>query len=251
MPFASGRITARKATLTLLAGYLAYSYYDNRRLVKSYPSRPPTGAYYTAALLTPRILSRYNPPSYTDVFVARVPRRALLSAARRHGFDDPTSLNEAWARIFLESPKLSFEAKLYGILKDRGDTGASGFYPGQVLLNGTFVVEKPPSKTEPLVISWHMPESVVGFFEALASAGYPWRVSSGGRHSIGVVEIPDSPDEVELVYGCGDEYERCNRVNGKEDGKLNFMLWTEAQKKYERRLLDDAVRQVLNEAGEK
>ncbi|TFK51250.1 hypothetical protein OE88DRAFT_1523601 [Heliocybe sulcata] len=236
----------RNASLLLLGGYSAYIYAESRRLTKAYPSRPATGAYYTPALLKTYVPTRHYPSSCTDIFVARVPRRALVSAAHSLGLNDLTSLNATWARTFLEAPVITFEAKMLGVSKDSGDTGASGFHKDQALLNGAFLVEQPPSRTDPLVVSWRMPESPVRFFEKLAAIGYPWRLMSGGRHSIGVVEVPDS-EEVEVIFGCAHEYERFNRVNGKEDEKVipAWVGW--CHRLYGRRVLDDAVRQLLHD----
>ncbi|KZT30118.1 hypothetical protein NEOLEDRAFT_310465 [Neolentinus lepideus HHB14362 ss-1] len=239
----------RNTSLVLLLGSSVYVYAENRRLTKAYPSRPATGAYHSSTLLATSEPSRYYPPSCTDIFIARIPKQALISAAQRLGLNDATSLNATGARIFLEAPIIGLESLVIGAAGDKGDTGELGFHTGQKLLNGIFRVEGPPSRTDPLVVSWKMPESMVEYFETLASAGYPCRLMSGGRHSIGVVEIPDS-DEVELIFGCAHEYERYNRVNGKEDGKVipAWVGW--CHRIYGRRLLDDAVQQLVKSREE-
>lgn len=241
----------RNTTIILLGASSVYAYAETRRLSKTYPLRPATGPYYNQTLLTSQESTRYFPSEGTDILVARVSRRALVSAAQKLGLNDATSLNATWARTFLEAPIISLEGQVIGGSKDRGDTGASGFHPGQRLLNGAFQVEEPPSRTDPLVVSWSMPEEPVSFFEKIAAWGYPWRLMSGGRHSIGVVEIPDSDgNEVEVIFGCAHEYERWNRANGKEDGKV-IPDWTGwCHRMYGRLVLDDAVRQLMKNSGD-
>ncbi|KDQ49729.1 hypothetical protein JAAARDRAFT_63507 [Jaapia argillacea MUCL 33604] len=199
-----------------------YIYTESQRLTSTYPALPPhlttTRTFHFLAVPSEK-KSQYVHAGYADVFIARVPRSALPISSRsakggeKGGDGDGESLNEKWAKVFL--------------------------------------VEDPPSTVQPLTMSWHNPPSLIRFFEKIASWGYPFRLMSGGRHTLEVMMDDRSggggegEGEWVLSFGCAHDYERVNPVDGKEDGKVvpEWVGWT--HKTWARWLLDGAVKELM------
>lgn len=241
-------------------------------LEAQYPPLPPE-ARTSIALRTPQ-----NPSTqfcaYTDVYAARVPVKALLPRAQ--GTNDAPDkrkstnceITSAWARAFMGNKVLRAEGSLVGLLTkgkfspgNTGDTPAGFTSPeasgdARSLLNGVFVVERPPSEDDRdgLLVSWRMPDEPRRFFEKIARWGYPWRLMSGGRHELSVSEpfggVEDDQGEgpfVEVRFACAHDYEIVP-----EEGDLQHQKtipgWTgRLHRGYARLLLDCAVRELRRE----
>ncbi|GAA6030298.1 hypothetical protein JCM8097_009035 [Rhodosporidiobolus ruineniae] len=116
-----------------------------------------------------------------------------------------------------------------------------------------------------ITVEWESPPGAVRFFERLARLGYPFRLMSGGRHTLEVKPLfspfppanattrPDhnqpsrrSPDKlVEVRFGCAHDYARTGGADGADgaddDGK-KIPAWVSwAHQMYARWLLDKAV----------
>ncbi|KDQ55187.1 hypothetical protein JAAARDRAFT_103613, partial [Jaapia argillacea MUCL 33604] len=238
-----------------------YIYTESQRLTSTYPALPPhlttTRTFHFLAVPSEK-KSQYVHAGYADVFIARVPRSVLpISSRSAKGGEkggDGESLNEKWAKVFLGSSRMKFEGRLFGLLTKftthPGDTGSLGFAPAQPLLHSFLTVEDPPSAVQPSTMSWHNPPSLIRFFEKIASWGYPFRLMSGGRHTLEVMMDDkggggEEGGEWVLSFGCAHDYERVNPVDGKEDGKVvpEWVGW--AHKTWARWLLDGAVKELM------
>lgn len=198
-----------------------YVYTTITRLEAKYPRLQPESASTAAFRATS--IGPYDYPGrhftpHVDVYGGRVPASALQN--RR----DPVngrklSLEEAWARLFFESPVLRLEGKVFGgLLKDPGDCGEQGFHEGQPLLNGGFEVLRPPShpssfltvslgRPEPLLVQWVFPPLLVSLCRKAATDwGYPFRFMSGGRHEWSVGDVARD-GTVEVRFGSAHDYE--------------------------------------------
>jgi hypothetical protein len=233
------------------------------------PAEPTT----SIALRTPA-----NPSTqfcaYIDVYAARVPVKALLPRAQSTDAvpDKRKSTNfeitSAWARAFIGNKIFRTEGSLVGLLAkgkfspgDTGDTPAGFASPDasgepRTLLNGVFVVERPPSEDDRdgLLVSWRMSDEPRRFFEKVARWGYPWRLMSGGRHELSVSGPFDAVEDdesqgplVEVRFASAHDYEIVP-----EEGALQHQKtipgWTgRLHRGYARLLLDCAVRELKRE----
>ncbi|KAH9939748.1 uncharacterized protein BXZ73DRAFT_43377 [Epithele typhae] len=220
-----------------------------------YPPCPPTTAGTPALRDTSATPSQHTP--YTDIYSARVPVHGLhaLAAAASPTSDgsgppsprteeSPTpapSLEDAWARAFLQSPALHWEARLLGRTRDAGDTGAHGFARGRPLLNGLFTVLRTPAAGAPLLVEWRMDGGATAFFARIARVGYPWRLMDGGRHEWGVGEV-GADGTVEVRFACAHQYEIWE---GEGEGQKTVPEWVKrAHRVFAMWLLDERARAV-------
>lgn len=209
-------------TSAVVGGPAYYIHSTVTRLEARYPRLQPEVASTSAFRATPDPVKTYqhhgkHHTPHVDVYGAKVPAKMLLDqydpqAGRR------LSLNEAWARIFLNSSALHLEGKLLGGLNTGGgDVGEDGFHRGQQLLNGVFEVLKPPSPPrsifhplahpEPLLVRWVFPTHLVASCRKAATEwGYPFRFMSGGRHEFSVGDV-DHQGIVEVRFGSAHDYE--------------------------------------------
>ena len=197
---------------TLLVPPTAWTYRKVKQLEAKYPPCNPETTITTASLSPAAARSsagyRLHSPE-ADVYSARVPARGLQTTtpdALKSSSPAPGSLEEAWARIFLESTLLRAEAQIVARSRAPGDCGEHGFHKGQKLLNALFEVQRPPAQGEPLLLSWTMAEDAVGFFRRVARWGYPWRLMSGGRHELGVGAV-DEEGMVDVRFSAVHDYE--------------------------------------------
>ncbi|KAI7785080.1 hypothetical protein LA080_008115 [Diaporthe eres] len=206
-------------TSAVVGGPTYYVYSTITRLEATYPRLQPeaasTSAFRATSDNTYQHPGRHHTP-HVDIYGARVPARVL------HEQHDPLtgrrlSPEEAWARVFLQSPVLQLEGKLFGgFTRGTGDVGEDGFHRGQQLLNGGFEVLRAPSqppsifrpltRPEPLLVQWVFPSHLVVFCRKAATDwGYPFRFMSGGRHEFSVGE--NHQGMVEVRFGSAHDYE--------------------------------------------
>ncbi|ROW04634.1 hypothetical protein VPNG_07400 [Cytospora leucostoma] len=231
-------------------------------LEAKYPRLQPE-ASSTAALRAPPA-GQYDYPGrhhtpHVDVFGARVPAR-LLQDRRDPATGRRLGPEEAWARVFLESPALRLEGKLLGGgWKGPGDAGEEGFRAGQALLNGGLEVVRPPSpppsfltlslgRPEPLLVQWVFPPLVVSLCRrAAADWGYPFRYMSGGRHEWSVGDVDARDGTVEVRFGSAHDYEW---VFSEGKDQKTVPEWTaRLHRAFARWLLDERV-EALKKAAE-
>lgn len=232
----------------LFAPPLAWTYHTVRRLEAKYPPCPlqtaSTTAFRTPIIATSGAGFRLHSP-YADVYATRVPVAGLEAITR----DAPTttgSIEEAWARTFLENLLLRAEGRAVG-LGTAGDCGENGFYDGQKLLNGLFVVLRPPSQGQPLLVGWTVPEGTLAFFRRIAAWGYPWRIMSGGRHEWNVGEV-DAEGMVEVAFSAAHDYEY---VEAEGASQKTIPEWIKRlHKAYAMYLLDERAEEIGRRAKE-
>lgn len=207
-------------TSVVVGGPTYYVYSTITRLEATYlrlqPEATSTSAFRATPDSTYQPLGKHHTP-HIDIYGARVPAKVL------HEQNDPStgrrlSPDEAWARLFLQSPVLQLEGKLFGgFSRGTGDVGEDGFHRGQKLLNGGFEVLRAPSQPpsifrplthpEPLLVQWVFPPHLVAFCrKAAADWGYPFRFMSGGRHEFSVGGV-DNHGMVEVRFGSAHDYE--------------------------------------------
>lgn len=207
-------------TSVVVGGPAYYVYATVTRLEATYPRLQPetasTSAFRTTSDNTYQHPGRHHSP-HVDIYGARVPARVL------HEQHDPLSgrrlsPEEVWAGLFLQSPVLQLEGRLFGgFSKGPGDIGDDGFHKGQQLLNGGFEVLRAPSQPpsifrplthpEPLLVQWVFPPHFVTFCRRAATDwGYPFRFMSGGRHEFSVGDA-DKNGMVEVRFGSAHDYE--------------------------------------------
>ncbi|GAA6002585.1 uncharacterized protein JCM10292_007745 [Rhodotorula paludigena] len=175
---------------------------------------------------------------------------------------DPTALTLAWTRLFLTSPPMTLQARVFGGFSPAlgtGYSGATGFHPGQSLLNGLFHVVRVPApepvapSSDELLAQFDMPPDLVRFFERVARWGYPWRLMSGGRHTwqASLLQTAEESEPlVELRFGCAHDYARTGGRDGREDGKIMPPLVNWAHRVYARVLVDQAAKRIERLAQE-
>ncbi|KAK7740503.1 hypothetical protein SLS53_005346 [Cytospora paraplurivora] len=236
-----------------------YVYTAITGLEAKYPRLQPEAAS-TAALRTPSA-SLYDYPGrhhtpHVDIFGARVPAK-LLQNQRDPVTGRKLSPEEAWAKLFFESPVLRLEGKLFGGgWKGAGDGGEQGFYTGQTLLNGGLEVLRPPSpppsflslsRPEPLLVQWIFPPLLVSFCRKAATDwGYPFRFMSGGRHEWSVGDVARD-GTVEVRFGSAHDYEW---IFSEGKDQKTIPEWTaRLHRAYARWLLDERV-EALKKATE-
>ncbi|KDQ49736.1 hypothetical protein JAAARDRAFT_82098 [Jaapia argillacea MUCL 33604] len=220
-----------------------YIYTESQRLASTYPALPPhltnTRTFHFLAVPNDQ-KSQYSaevcsshPISGGEGVVEREMGQAFL------GF-----ISHETPRSIIRPP--------HKFTTQPGDTGSLGFAPSQPLLHSTLKVTDPPSTLQPLTMIWQNPPSLIRFFEKVASWGYPFRLMSGGRHTLEVMMDDRSgggggegEGEWVLSFGCAHDYERINPVDGKEDGKVvpEWVGW--AHKTWARWLLDGVVKELM------
>ncbi|KAG8165963.1 hypothetical protein KVR01_004515 [Diaporthe batatas] len=247
-------------TSAVVGGPACYVYAAVTRLEATYPRLQPetasTSALRTASANTYLHPGRHHTP-HIDVYSARVPAAVL------HEQHDPSSgrrlsPDEAWARLFLRSPVLQLEGKLFGGFSNgTGDVGDHGFHRGQRLLNGVFEVLRVPSEPpsvfrplahpEPLLVQWVFPPHLVAFCRtAAADWGYPFRFMSGGRHEFSVGDV-DKTGMVEVRFGSAHDYEWADS-EGKNQKTIPEWV-SRLHRAYTMWLLDERVRALKMQAG--
>lgn len=243
---------------SLIAAPPAYYVYTTiNRLEATYPPLAPSAAS-TPALRTPSYPVTHRTP-HIDVYSAKIPAKALQL---QHGPDGrKLSLEEAWAKAFLQSPILRLYGRVLGGFSSSsapGDAGEHGFRARQKLLNGAFEVVRPPaepssssrflrplggqssssSSPTPLLVRWSFSPQVVGAIHYAAEWGYPWRFMSGGRHEWSVGQV-DSHGMVEVRFGSAHDYEW---VSDEGNEQKTIPEWTaRLHRAYARWLLDERV----------
>ncbi|KAF7791296.1 hypothetical protein EIP86_002310 [Pleurotus ostreatoroseus] len=219
-----------------------------RRLEKEYPPLPPD-LTSTPALRTPDKQGRHT--AYVDIYVARIPRAALLASARDVKQSAPPvdasqepCLEELWARLFFNTKAIRWEGMaVKGGSLDPDDVGEHGFKRGQSLLGGAMRVVRAPEPGSPLMADWQMPSHIVGFFERIAAWGYPWRMMDGGRHEWCVKGMGET---VEVRFAAAHDY----KVVAEEgpEGKIIPRWVQRLHRAYARFLLDQAVKSIQAQA---
>lgn len=248
------------ALVVVPPGYYVYSTIN--RLEAKYPRLRPEAAS-TTALRTPAFPVTHHTP-HVDIYGGKLPVRVLLE---QHAPDGrKLSLEEAWAKLFFESPTLRLEGKLFGgFARGPGDCGERGFHPKQQLLHGAMEVIRAPSppsssaaasrflrlplaQPAPLLVQWTFPPQVVGFVhKAAVDWAYPWRFMTGGRHEFAVGE-PDNDGLVEVRFASAHDYERVNQEGHKQK---TIPEWTaRLHRVYAMWLLDERIETLKKKAAE-
>ncbi|KAI3397696.1 hypothetical protein diail_10465 [Diaporthe ilicicola] len=248
-------------TSAVVGGPAYYIHSTVTRLEAKYPRLQPEAVSTPAFRATPDPNKTYQQHGkhhtpHVDVYGAKIPAKVLREqhdalAGRK------LSPDEAWARLFLQSPVLQLEGKLFGgFLKGAGDVGEDGFRKGQQLLNGGFEVVRPPSPPssiflplahpEPLLVRWVLPPQLVAFcHKAATDWGYPFRFMSGGRHEFSVGDV-DRDGMVEVRFGSAHDYEW---VDSEGRNQKAIPEWTaRLHRAYAMWLLDERVRTLQKQA---
>lgn len=204
----SRRIWLAAPFLAIPAGY---GFYTARRLGRLYQIEPvedPNHPLIAFGLDGDRFV-HYKPNLVTGVIPKRLVKRAP---------SDQESETEYWSRIFLGGPTLSLEGRLIGSDRQVDSAGRP------LVASGLLGLLQKPSSESPGVYCWTMATEPVSFFEKIAAWGYPFRLMSGGRHTLQVlpvkVKLQDGTELVKVTFGCVADYERRNRVTGQEEGKV-------------------------------
>ncbi|KAL1877522.1 hypothetical protein Daus18300_002510 [Diaporthe australafricana] len=241
-------------TSAVVGGPAYYVHSTVTRLEAKYPRLQPEAASTSAFRATPDPVNTYqhhgkHHTPHVDIYGAKVPAKTLLGQ-----YDHPggrkLSPDEAWARVFLNSPVLDLEGNLLGGLSTgAGDVGEDGFHKGQQLLNGAFEILRPPSPPpsifhplahpEPLLVRWvFSPGLVASCRKAAADWGYPFRFMSGGRHEFSVGNV-DHQGMVEVRFGSAHDYEW---VDGEGKNQKTIPEWVaRLHRAYAMWLLDERV----------
>lgn len=247
-------------TSAVVGGPAYYVYSTVTRLEATYPRLQPentsTSAFRATSETTYYLCPGRHHTPHIDIYGARVPARVL------HEQHDPQtghrlSPEEAWARLFLQSPALQLEGKLFGgFSRGTGETGHDGFQRGQKLLNGGFEVLRAPSPRpsifrslghpEPLLVQWVFPPHLVAFCRKAATDwGYPFRFMSGGRHEFSVGDV-DKDAMVEVRFGSAHDYEW---IDSEGENQKTIPQWvSRLHRAYAMWLLDERVRAVRAQA---
>lgn len=247
-------------TSVVVGGPAYYIYSAVTRLEATYPRLQPEAASTSAFRATPHNTYLHPGKHHTpqvDVYGARVPARVLQD---QH---DPVTgrtlgPDEAWARLFLQSPVLQLEGKLFGgFSRGTGDVGKDGFHRGQKLLNGGFEVLRVPSgppsifrplaHAEPLLVQWVFPPHLVAFCRKAATDwGYPFRFMSGGRHEFSVGDV-DHHGTVEVRFGSAHDYEWVDS-EGKDQKAIPEWV-SRLHRAYAMWLLDERIQALKRQPG--
>ncbi|EOD47279.1 hypothetical protein GTA08_BOTSDO10347 [Neofusicoccum parvum] len=233
-----------------------YVYTTINQLEAKYP-RLHSEAASTVALRTPSFPVTHHTP-HVDVYGGTVPVKVLQE---QHGPDGrKLSLEEAWAKVFMQSPILRLEGRLFGgFSSSPGDIGDHGFHAKQKLLNGGLEVVRPPtepsalflrslSQPTPLLVKWTFPVQAVAFVrKAAIDWGYPWRFMSGGRHEFSVGQA-NRNGMVEVRFGTAHDYEY---IKDEGNNQKTIPQWTaRLHRAYAMWLLDERIEALKKAAAD-
>ncbi|KAJ5613684.1 hypothetical protein N7528_007338 [Penicillium herquei] len=216
------------------------------------------------ALQTPSKPETQHCP-YTDIYAARVPLQSLVARRRNQNDKTPSKadLEDAWARTVFGSRIMKTESSVVGLFTngkyEAGDTGDSsdGFAPNKTtgqpreLVNGVMSVQREISADDDLnglLLFWTMADEPRVFFERIGRWGYPWRLTSGGRHEISVSEPYRVEGESELFvdvrFSAAHDYEIVPKEGDLRNQKI-LPEWTNRlHRGYARLILDLAAREL-------
>lgn len=246
----SSRLFLRRAAQLSAVAILPpayFAYHTITRLEAKYPPCPPESSS-TLAFRTPSDPATQHTP-YVDVYAARVPVHGLVDPIAKNAESPSPSIEEAWARTFLENKLLRATGRAMGPAPSTKpvDGGEHGFHQDQKLLHDQFLVLRPAAPGSPLLMAWQLPDEPVAFFRKIARWGYPWRLMNGGRHEFSVGPV-DAEGMVEVRHGSAHDYEW---VEEEGEGQKTIPEWIKrCHRAYAMWLLDERAEEVRRRARE-